>query len=279
MTSIVVSSIPSTLEAICTRYKSWDDSLSRRILQWHREVKEIRHDSPDDMMALVMKVEELATEILINPITSCLLAEPMLQNHWVFENWMLQECKEFLTVSPFNQKPMVATAKVHLFAKEMLQWLASMQGEFSFGIKETLEPLTAEQRTDQATILDRCELYKEGALQFREKAKLREEREKFSMQLRSVAEVEQEATDAVARVEAKLSELQLEQQRRIQEGISRLLDIYAITDRKTQEGIAEEEKSGYTAASKLYETDLKLAKRAQEVRSLKSIIYRLRQQL
>lgn len=120
------------LSIILVKYRDWKDVLSSQIHSWGASsfLWDGGEPTPEELRMSVIKVDQLRTKILVNPLDQSPLKAPLLDGAWTWEKWMLDDyevcCKEINTqfLSPFDNG--LIRAEEHTFAKETLKWLNSL---------------------------------------------------------------------------------------------------------------------------------------------------------
>ncbi len=121
------------LAEISINFEELNDETSVKLFAWTAKILKV--DLPQEAEMEEFKawtesgreaINELALDILINPLDRAPLKEPMLgSDGWVWEKWILDDYQTFSKTSPFDGKAL--SAKVHQFAQEMLAWMESVK--------------------------------------------------------------------------------------------------------------------------------------------------------
>lgn len=121
-----VNSLLGRLDKIKKDHLEWKDPLSIQLRDWivgfiyffpnknDRDEKRIHQ--------MIRKIDYLIRQILVDPLHSAPLKEPVLERHYVWERKVLENYKKYSQNSPFDRQKMNAP-ETHLFAVSMLNWL------------------------------------------------------------------------------------------------------------------------------------------------------------
>ncbi len=141
------------LSSLLHEYKECDDHLSKTILLWGMQTLDKANEQllnrDKDLKKIADELlQELARQILVNPIDRAPLQEPRLERKWTWERWMHAECKNLGVMrSPLDGDLMEDVPKEHFFAKRMLVWMRATQSILGFSqerqvvVMDCLEPL------------------------------------------------------------------------------------------------------------------------------------------
>ena len=112
----------SELLRLSKEYLSWSDPFSQNLRIWIRKVvteKIVHSEHLED------RITELFSDIFVNPFTQAPIVNPVLEGDQVWEATTLNECKLYLSNSPFSSKEFQAE-KPHAFALALLKSLGDL---------------------------------------------------------------------------------------------------------------------------------------------------------
>lgn len=143
------------LEGYLCTYDLNTDPLSERLHKWGRRTVLACYAphfifDAEAIQKAGRRIQKLLKRVLINPLDTSPLCQPVLERHWTWEKWMLEDYQTLTTKSGFDQEEM-APMVPHTFAKMMLLWAHS----FPFLPEEPLSSSTEITPVAPSCLIDR----------------------------------------------------------------------------------------------------------------------------
>lgn len=133
---------------ILLKYEEWNDPLSVRLLKWGDRTYVSASEqefvlNAETMIKAKKRINKLLKNVLINPLDTSPLLDPVLERHWTWERVFLEDYQTLTSKSDYDNEEMNPMVP-HKFARKMIVWANTIIFEIDTPVSASTDVIPAE---------------------------------------------------------------------------------------------------------------------------------------